>query len=231
MTAKERQKRYRERHREERNAAARARYHLNREKECIRRRIAYWTDVEDSRRKNRIREADPQRKAQKAEREKTEKTKAMRRAYRKKNPRTEYARAYEVAYREERRRQHRAKQENNPQYRLRRTLRSNLKNAIKNKWRGGSAIDNLGCSVDELRSHLESLWQDGMNWSNFGRLSADQCTWQIDHIMPLSYFDLTDPRQVAIACHWTNLAPLWAIDNRRKGNRIVSRGEVSNAFL
>ncbi len=51
-----------------------------------------------------------------------------------------------------------------------------------------------------------------MSWDNYGE-------WHIDHIVPLSSFDLTDKSQVNKVCHYTNLQPLWAIDNLRKGDR------------
>lgn len=51
-----------------------------------------------------------------------------------------------------------------------------------------------------------------MTWENFGE-------WHIDHIVPLSKFNLTDYEQLKIACHFSNLQPLWAKDNLSKGNR------------
>jgi hypothetical protein len=74
-----------------------------------------------------------------------------------------------------------------------------------------SSVKSLGCSVGELRSHLESMFKSGMSWDNHGR-------WHIDHIRPLSSFDLNDPSQFNEACHYKNLQPLWAIDNISKGN-------------
>jgi hypothetical protein len=53
-----------------------------------------------------------------------------------------------------------------------------------------------------------------MSWENYGK-------WHIDHIKPLSLFDLEDPEQLKQACHYTNLQPLWAEENIRKGNRYV----------
>ncbi len=168
-------------------------------------------------------DAQPERKARKAAREKTPEVKAKRLAYSQRNPRTKYHKAYEILYRKRRKELHDQKQASDPQYRIRRSLRANLKNAIKKKRRGGSAITNLGCSIAELKLHLEGQWMPGMCWDNFGRLDALHRTWQIDHVTPLSSFDLTDPKQVAEACHYTNLAPLWAIDNRRKGNKTIGR--------
>jgi len=76
-------------------------------------------------------------------------------------------------------------------------------------------VRDLGCTIDELRTHLETRFSDGMSWNNW---TLDG--WHIDHIIPLAFFDLTDPEQVKIACHYTNLQPLWAEENLRKSGRI-----------
>ena len=43
--------------------------------------------------------------------------------------------------------------------------------------------------------------------------------WHVDHIIPCASFDLTDPKQQKICFHWSNLQPLKAIDNLKKGTR------------
>jgi hypothetical protein len=73
----------------------------------------------------------------------------------------------------------------------------------------------IGCSPGFLRNHLESLFKPGMTWENYGRKG-----WHVDHIVPLSWFSFKeDPSLLFVASHWTNLRPLWAIENIRKGNR------------
>jgi hypothetical protein len=99
-----------------------------------------------------------------------------------------------------------------PQYRLADSLRNRLNRAIHGSYRGGSAVRDLGCTIPELINYLESKFQPGMNWANWGIKG-----WHIDHIKPLSSFNLSDPEQVRIACHYTNLQPLWATDNLSKG--------------
>ena len=54
-----------------------------------------------------------------------------------------------------------------------------------------------------------------MTWDNYGE-------WHIDHIKPISSFDLKDAKNQKLAMHYTNLQPLWAKDNISKGNKILS---------
>jgi len=103
---------------------------------------------------------------------------------------------------------------NNTQFRLKVVLRSRLNDALKNKNKKGSAVALLGCSIAEAVQHLESQFQDGMRWENYGE-------WHIDHRKPLASFDLEDSLQLAEACHYMNLQPLWAVDNLKKGCRHV----------
>jgi hypothetical protein len=85
--------------------------------------------------------------------------------------------------------------------------------------RGGArktqpTTDLIGCTIEELRQHLQAQFTDGMNWDNYGRTG-----WHIDHIRPCASFDLTDPEQQRQCFHYTNLQPLWAADNIRKGGK------------
>jgi len=102
----------------------------------------------------------------------------------------------------------------NIQYKLRKYLRSRLKNAIKHNFKAGSAVRDLGCSINELKKYLESKFKPGMSWENHGFYG-----WHIDHIKPLSLFDLTNREEFLQAFHYTNLQPLWAKDNLSKANK------------
>lgn len=103
---------------------------------------------------------------------------------------------------------------NNIQFKLARTLRRRLYFAIKNNLKSGSAVKDLGCTINELKIYLESKFLEGMTWKNYGLHG-----WHIDHIKPLSLFDLTKREQFLQAIHYTNLQPLWAKDNLSKGNK------------
>ena len=97
-------------------------------------------------------------------------------------------------------------------FRLKGILRSRVTNALRGIGvKGGSAVKDLGCTVDELVLYLESKFTEGMTWENHKKTG-----WHIDHIIPLASFDLTDREQFLKACHYTNLQPLWAKDNWKK---------------
>lgn len=101
-------------------------------------------------------------------------------------------------------------------YKLSLTLRRRINLAIKRQQRAGSAVRDLGCTIPELKQHLESKFQIGMTWENWSVHG-----WHIDHIIPLASFDLTDRGQFLKACHYTNLQPLWAKDNLSKGSKVA----------
>ena len=99
-------------------------------------------------------------------------------------------------------------------YRLKSILRSRLNNVIKDNCKSGSFVADLGCSVEFLKTYLEDKFQPGMNWSNHTIKG-----WHIDHIIPLSTFDLSNREELKKACHYTNLQPLWSKDNWQKGDK------------
>ena len=92
-------------------------------------------------------------------------------------------------------------------------LACRLRNRIWDSLKSGSAVKDLGCTIDELKSYLESKFQNGMTWDNWSLYG-----WHIDHIKPLASFDLSDRKQLLEACHYTNLQPLWAKDNLAKSD-------------
>jgi hypothetical protein len=69
----------------------------------------------------------------------------------------------------------------------------------------------IGCSFSELKTHLESLFTEGMGWHN-------RELWHIDHKTPLS--SAKTPEDLKALFHYTNLQPLWAADNFAKGARM-----------
>jgi hypothetical protein len=101
-----------------------------------------------------------------------------------------------------------------PNFKLIKTLRSRLNNAIKRKnaSKMTTTLELTGCTILELKKYLESKFKEGMTWQNHGE-------WHIDHIRPCSIFDLTNEAEQKKCFHYTNLQPLWASENLSKGNR------------
>ena len=125
----------------------------------------------------------------------------------------ERARRYYVTNRVKIHKVQREQYRNNPNIRLSRQLPNRLRSALHSQSKTASALQLLGCSIHQLKRHLESLFKPGMNWDNYGK------GWHIDHRRPVSRFDLRDPEQQKACFHWTNLQPLWAMENIRKSNK------------
>ena len=102
------------------------------------------------------------------------------------------------------------KRKTNVQEKLKHALRKRLSIALKKGYKIGSAIKDLGCSIEEFKSYIETQFELGMTWDNYGRGNGK---WQLDHIKPLFKFDLTDLKQFKDACNYTNLQPLWYKDH------------------
>jgi len=106
----------------------------------------------------------------------------------------------------------RERKKRDPNYKLIKNMRTRIWFALKRKYKSKSTIKLLGCSIEECWQHLESKFQPGMTRENHG-------LWHVDHIRPCALFDLKCPVQQLACFHYTNLQPLWAIDNIKKGAR------------
>lgn len=96
---------------------------------------------------------------------------------------------------------------NDTNYRIKTLLRNRLNKFIHSKI--DTTISFLGCDLEYFKQYMEYKFIEGMSWDNIG-------DWHIDHIKPCCSFDLTDPEEQRKCFHYTNLQPLWAIDNLRK---------------
>lgn len=101
-------------------------------------------------------------------------------------------------------------------FRLKENLRSRLRLALISGQKAGSAVRDLGCSIPEFRAYIESKFQPGMTWNNRG---LGKGTWQLDHIVPLAHFDLTNRQHLILACNYLNIQPLWMEHNITKGKK------------
>lgn len=108
------------------------------------------------------------------------------------------------------------------QFKLKTSLRDRIIKAIHGKQKKGSAVRDLGCSIEFLKAYLESKFYVNIAWDNWG------VVWELDHVTPLFKFDLTDRTQFLEACHYTNLQPLTIEDHRKKTAKELSE-KVLNA--
>jgi hypothetical protein len=111
------------------------------------------------------------------------------------------------------RRQYDARYQYDIQHRLANCLRSRLRNSLLRRQKVGSAVRDLGCSVEYLYGWIESQFSNGMTWNNWG---SGEGKWNIDHIRPLNTFDLEDRDQLLVVCNYKNLRPLWWRENIRR---------------
>jgi len=91
--------------------------------------------------------------------------------------------------------------------RIRRALNGTVKKSEK-------TIVMVGCSIENLKQHLEEQFKEGMSWDNYGE-------WQIDHIRPCASFDLSKSSEQHQCFNYLNLQPLWRSENANKGAKIL----------
>lgn len=125
----------------------------------------------------------------------------------------EYMKEYTKSHRKELNRKERERIAKDPVYAFKVKMRKKIglwfyrRNAPKDK----KSEEILGCTILELKDYISSKFKNGMTWDNYGE-------WQIDHIIPLATANTTE--EVARLCHYTNLQPLWADENRSKSDKI-----------
>jgi hypothetical protein len=103
---------------------------------------------------------------------------------------------------------------NDPLFRLSRILRRRINSSFKSKsfYKKNSLFQILGCNLTEAKEYIENQFIKKMSWDNYGE-------WHIDHIVPLSYAK-TEEELIKLN-HYTNLRPLWAEENLKKGKKII----------
>lgn len=135
-------------------------------------------------------------------------------------------------YRSHMREYTRTKRKTDPKFRLIENMRSRMRTIMKrvktNKCDGSKAL--IGCSESELKVWIERHWEPGMSWDNYG-IGLD--TWSIDHHFPCASFDLFQESEQRKCFHYTNLYPMWHVQNCSKQDMIPSSPKTpeQEAFL
>jgi len=104
----------------------------------------------------------------------------------------------------------RKKRKTDPLFKLANNLRRRINHYLKNKCNGLENI--IGLDLQNFKVYIESKFVDGMCWEKVGK------EIHIDHIIPLCSAKNED--ELKKLCHYTNLQPLWAKDNLKKGSKV-----------
>ena len=125
------------------------------------------------------------------------------------NPRFKRTKEYMISYNKNRKL--------DPNFKLKYALRSNLHSHIRrieNGVKSERSLTYVGCSLNFLRSWFEFQFVQNMTWGNHGTV------WHIDHINPCSSFDLTDEDMLYECYNWSNLRPIYSLENLSKGDKV-----------
>ena len=141
----------------------------------------------------------------------------------------EYREAHKEDYRENQRRwvrenHHRMKEENGPEFQEHK-LKSNIGRRIREilgQEKSERCMDYVGCSLEDLRKHIETTFTEGMTWENYGN-------WHIDHKIPCAAFNILDPIEKKACFYYKNLQALWAKDNVIKKDKYSE--EEKSAYM
>ena len=101
-------------------------------------------------------------------------------------------------------------------------LRNRINTVLKLNKKSASTDELTGCTIDELRTRFERLFQPGMTWDNhgIGKNGKEMKEWHIDHIKPCASFDLSKDEEQRKCFHFSNLQPLWAKENLIKSGNL-----------
>lgn len=135
-----------------------------------------------------------------------------------------YRKENQEVVRERRRNYVNNKRKEDQAYRIRGNVSSAIYKALKrnnSSRHGKSYFNKLSYTAEDLRQHLESLFETWMNWDNYGPHTPEKRTWQIDHITPQSALPYTSPEDDNFHKCWTleNLRPLESMENIKKSNK------------
>ena len=131
----------------------------------------------------------------------------------------EYTKSYYQSNKELYRKWHKNKYHTDLGYKLRHVISSRISHALRfyNTIKQNRTIEYLGCSLNEYVIFLENKFDANMNWDNYGEY------WEIDHIKPISLFDLTIEDNMYKCFNYINTQPLEKIENKIKSNKYKTK--------
>jgi hypothetical protein len=111
----------------------------------------------------------------------------------------------------------------NENYKIARNMRKRFRDLLQKNdvEKDTSALTILGCSLDTFKTWLSSCFEERMTFKNYGEV------WHMDHVVPCALFDLTVEQERLKCFHWTNIKPMFAIENLKKNARLYEK-EIDN---
>ena len=109
-----------------------------------------------------------------------------------------------------------------PTEKFKRYIRTRIYNCLRNKNKTMHSVDYLGCSSDDYFKWI-------FNYNNNYLLENHGKDWHIDHVIPLSKFDLNSPEEQLLAFNWRNTMPLSVKENLSKNNKIITE-QIENHY-
>lgn len=105
----------------------------------------------------------------------------------------------------------------NPSTKIKANLRKRLSTLLRISLvrKTEQTMELLGCTIKDFKDYLAPQFKEGMNFDNYGK-------WHLDHKIPCYYFDLTKLEDRQKCFHYTNIQPMWALDNLRKNKRMIA---------
>ena len=146
-----------------------------------------------------------------------EKFKKIKEKFIENNP--DYHKEYSKKWRKSNPGYNKKRKQTNPLIKLHHSISDAYYRGIKsiNGIKSNKTLDVLGLeSWNLFKEHIEKQWEEGMSWENYGRNFKNN--WSIDHIIPIS--SAKTEEEIKKLNHYTNLRPMWHIDNVKKGSKI-----------
>lgn len=109
-----------------------------------------------------------------------------------------------------------AKLRSTPTGKLRRNISTMICNALKGRKSGKHWECFVDYTLEELIVHLEKLFIQGMTWENYGKNG-----WEVDHKIPIAMFNFNNISEIKKCWALKNLQPLWSMDNKKKGKKLI----------
>lgn len=138
--------------------------------------------------------------------------------------RTIQRKVYQKSHKKERNTYNRLRNRIDSKYKLNKNMRTGIWQSLKLS-KGGRAWKILvDYTIDDLITHIEKKFVDGMTWDNYGKDG-----WVIDHKIPISVFNFTNPEHRDFKRCWSlsNLQPMWEHDNCIKHTKLINHFQPS----